>query len=187
MRGAPKLNGGAAVYTGRGAVISPDGVYRYALWRAWGAGRPATFIMLNPSTADAEQDDPTIRRCIGYAKAWGCGGLLVLNLFALRATDPAELHRHPDPVGPDNDDRLCTFLKNTYRPGDIVVAAWGTSGCIRSRGREVRQMFEREMVPLEVLRLTKHWDPAHPLYLPAALKPVPWTDLPSTESKGAVP
>src|SRR3954454_15761859 len=87
------------------AVISACGRYRYLLSRQVGPGlRTATFIMLNPSTADATNDDPTIRRCIGFARQWGCGRLAVLNLFAVRATDPAEMKRADDPVGPENRD-----------------------------------------------------------------------------------
>src|SRR5262249_14212908 len=92
----------------RAAVISDCGRYRYSLTRRWGdAAEPrALFVMLNPSTADAEQDDPTIRRCIGFAKAWGMGSLEVVNLYALRATDPAALLSAPDPIGPKNDTMI---------------------------------------------------------------------------------
>ena len=88
------------------AVISDCGKYRYRLTRKWGYGRPCGFIMLNPSTADALHDDPTIRRCVGFAKAWGCGALIVVNLFAVRATSPREMMRADDPVGPENKEHV---------------------------------------------------------------------------------
>ena len=92
------------------AAFSPDRRYRYTLRRQWDDALPyCLFVMLNPSTADATQDDPTIRRCIGFTKAWGFGGLLVGNLFALRSTDPAALYHADDPVGPENDSCLRTL------------------------------------------------------------------------------
>ncbi|MGF6870951.1 DUF1643 domain-containing protein [Paraburkholderia sp. MM5477-R1] len=93
------------------AIISECGGYRYILTRAADSMCPmktaAVFVMLNPSTADEEQDDPTIRRCRGFARLWDCNGISVANLYALRSTDPAGLWVHPDPVGPDNDAHLC--------------------------------------------------------------------------------
>src|SRR5689334_19453129 len=109
------------------AVISACGRYRYVLTRQVGPGsRRATFVMLNPSTADATNDDPTIRRCIGFAREWGCGRLVVLNLFAFRATDPADLKRAIDPVGPENRD----WFERTLRPphDGPLVCAWGVHG-----------------------------------------------------------
>ena len=86
------------------AVLSPCGAYRYLLTRRFGPGKKlATFVMLNPSTADAERDDATIRKCVGFARSWGCAGLQVVNLFAFRATDPTDLRMADDPVGPEND------------------------------------------------------------------------------------
>jgi hypothetical protein len=112
------------------AVISACDRYRYVLRRQVGPGaRIATFIMLNPSTADATQDDPTIRRCIGFARQWGCGQLVVLNLFAFRATDPVDLKRAADPVGPDNESWFRRIL-----PSDgPVVCGWGVHGSHRNQ------------------------------------------------------
>lgn len=113
------------------AEISPCGKYRYYLSRRWQEGKPtATFIMLNPSTADAEQDDPTIRRCIGFAKAWNCGRLQVINLFALRATSPVEIKLSSDPVGPDNHDWFQRAYQDASYPDDKgpIVCAWGVHG-----------------------------------------------------------
>ena len=89
------------------AEFSPDRVYRYSLWRFWSKnGGYAAFISLNPSTADEHEDDPTIRRCIRYAKDWGYSGLIMLNLFAYRSTNPKRLYTIDDPIGPDNNFHL---------------------------------------------------------------------------------
>lgn len=155
----------------RDAVLSADHLYRYALSRAWGPnwmGNHAVFIGLNPSTADWEHDDPTIRRCMGFARMWGFDGLLMLNLFAYRATDPAALVVVNDPVGPDNDG----MLRETCRGKSTVVACWGTHGAFRGRGMEVKGMLKG----LHVLRLTQQGFPAHPLYLPKFLTPIAWKE-----------
>ena len=150
----------------RWAAITDCGRYRYALGRHWDeALPPVVFIGLNPSTADAEQDDPTIRRCIGFAKAWGFGGLVMLNLFAYRATQPADMMAAADPVGPQSDHYLTTLASRA-----TVVAAWGANGTFRQRGEAVRAMLPR----LHYLRLTKGGQPQHPLYLPGDLRPVLW-------------
>lgn len=151
----------------RSAVFSPCRTFRYELWRCWGDPmRAAMFVGLNPSTADETQDDPTIRRCIGFAKAWGYGALVMTNLFAFRATDPDEMKRAPLPVGPDND----SFLRRWARDAGVVVAAWGVHGTHRGRDREVRDMLPT----MRVLGLTKDGHPKHPLYLPKDLTPIHW-------------
>lgn len=151
----------------RRAVFSDDRVYRYRLSRTWADGSRATFIMLNPSTADETVDDPTIRRCIGFAKSWGLGGLDAVNLYALRATNPADLWTVDDPVGPENDH----YLTEAAAGGGALVAAWGAHPK-RDRVQEVLAIpgFER----LTCLRPTKRGHPSHPLYLPSNLTPVPW-------------
>src|SRR5512133_2959068 len=94
-------------YIASGATFSRDRRYRYSLWREWNRDLSrVAFVMLNPSTADEARLDPTIRRCLGYAHAWGCGSFVVGNLFALRSTDPAALYRADDPVGRANDAAL---------------------------------------------------------------------------------
>ena len=94
-------------YSRTGAEFDPTGAYRYSLWREWDARAPAVaFVMLNPSTADAARDDPTIRRCASFARSWGYGSLEVVNLFAYRASEPKRLRQTPDPIGPANDDYL---------------------------------------------------------------------------------
>ena len=100
-----------------------DGHYRYMLGRQWGAPPFLLWMMLNPSTADATEDDPTIRRCSGFAKHWGFGGLVVVNLFAFRATNPADLRAAEQPIGPENDRHLVNAARSCPR----VVAAWGAS------------------------------------------------------------
>lgn len=150
----------------RGAVI--DGIYRYRLWREVDpAGKgTVTFIMLNPSTADASADDPTIRKCLGFANMWGFATLEVCNLFALRATDPDALKPHSDPVGPRNDE----FLQQAATNSGLIIAAWGTKGALRGREKAVAGLFKE----LHCLRTTKAGHPEHPLYLPYSLKPAPW-------------
>lgn len=150
-------------------VFDPTHTYRYRLSWAWGAGPRVVFIMLNPSTATAEVADPTIRRVWRFAhEHWDAGRVEVVNLYALRATDPRALRGHPDPIGPDNDD----VLLDTVRGADSVVAAWGTRG--GTRGAQVRGMLTTEHVPVQVLRLTRGGAPAHPLYLPATTVPFLW-------------
>ncbi len=151
-----------------GAVFSPCRRYRYSLFRRWAEGPQCCFVMLNPSTADELKDDPTIRRCIGFAKSWSCGSLVVGNIFAYRSTDPDELYRQEDPVGPEND-RWLQFMQ-TESP--LVIAAWGNHGTHQGRGDAVRAL-----VPgLYVLGLTKTGQPKHPLYVAGVTKPVPWEE-----------
>jgi hypothetical protein len=151
----------------RDALISECGTYRYKLWRRWDVTKPRVgWIMCNPSTADAEQDDPTIRRCIGFAKAWGFGGIAVCNLYALRATDPRELWRHPAPVGPDNDSYLLDSVDDP-----VTVCAWGVNG---RRGDAVIKALSRAGAALHYLEMTKAGIPKHPLYLRGDLTPIPF-------------
>lgn len=153
------------MYTG--AHFSSCRQYRYSLWRQWGSSLDyVMFIGLNPSTADETRDDPTVRRCIAFAKAWGFSNMCMTNLSAIRATDPRVMLAHLDPVGPENDQLLIAMA----RVAGIVVAAWGVHGTHRGRGAQVRAMIPG----LHVLRLTKEGHPAHPLYLPKTLKPVQW-------------
>lgn len=148
--------------------FSDDRVYRYVLKRAWGSqfGRYVQFIGLNPSTADETQDDPTIRRCINYAKAWGYDGLVMTNIFAFRATDPRVMRAHPEPIGPANQATLIDV--NWY--ADLSVACWGAHGEFMGRGEAVRAALK----DLHVLKLTKDGHPGHPLYLRSDLSPVAW-------------
>ncbi len=149
-----------------GAVISTDGKYRYELWRRWDSllnkRRVCRFIMLNPSTADQTTDDATIRKCRSFAAQWGYTVLVVHNLFALRATDPAELRKAADPVGEATNAYLECF-KDEY---EITVAAWGAHGGLLGRDQIAKQLLRNAGVQVFCLGLTKNGQPRHPLYLP---------------------
>ncbi len=151
------------------AVFSPCRAWRYRLERRWGNGPLAAFILLNPSTADETNDDPTIRRCIGFAKAWGYSGLVLGNAFALRSTDPAALYVHDDPVGPDNDAALAAIARDAER----VVCGWGTNGRHKDRGAAVLTMLRSAGATPMALSLTAGGSPGHPLYLRADAQPFP--------------
>lgn len=149
-----------------GADVRGD--YRYTLTRTWNASaEPLVFILLNPSTADASQDDPTIRRCIGFAKRWGFGGIIVVNLYAYRATKPRDMLAADDPIGPDNDRVIAEVLARR-----TVVAAWGTNAR-HERVAEVLALIP-ESARLLALEITKLGHPRHPLYVHGAAQPVPW-------------
>lgn len=155
----------------KGATLSACGLYRYQLWRRWDSALPAVnWIMLNPSTADASEDDPTIRRCVGFAKAWGYGGIVVTNLFAFRATDPRDMKKAADPVGPENDDAIVA----TAAGAGLVVCAWGAHGVHLGRSGEVLAMLFCGSVKTTALKLTSAGEPCHPLYLPGELRPFPY-------------
>lgn len=161
------------VLEGSGAVFSPCGSYRYLLWRGALGPQPLLgFGMLNPSTADHREDDPTIRRCLRWARDArpSPSGLLVWNLFALRATDPAELVGHLDPVGPKNNDAILLALGFTQR----TIAAWGTHGALGGRDKAVLRRCAAQGSKLHALKLTKEGHPGHPLYLPKSAQPFAW-------------
>jgi hypothetical protein len=148
----------------RGRIaLSPCGTWRYLLERDFGAGDGTlNFILLNPSTADAVRNDPTIARCAGYARRWGYRRMLVTNVFALRATDPATLRRALDPVGPEND----RYIARTARRADRIVCGWGIHGALNGREAQVLALLRSAAPgPLEHLGLTKAGQPRHPLYL----------------------
>lgn len=153
----------------RETIFSPCRTYRYTLWRTFGAMEGdgyAMFIGLNPSTADEVNDDPTIRKCIAFAKTWGYGTLCMTNLFAFRATQPTDMKASSDPIGPDND----THLVKLAQDAKVVVAAWGTDGVHLGRDQRVRAIVPN----LHYLRKTKDGHPGHPLYLPGDLVPKPY-------------
>lgn len=155
------------------AVISPCGQYRYQLTRDGdlaAAHGPAVFIMLNPSTADAEHDDPTIRRCRGFAHTWGCNGIRVVNLYALRSTDPAALWQNANPVGPDND----RWLVEAARDAGEVVCAWGAQARLDRVEQVVTLLMVFAGLRLKCLGVTKSGAPRHPLYVPASQPLLDW-------------
>ena len=155
----------------KGATISECGDYRYDLWRTWDKEKPfVTFIMLNPSTADANEDDATIRRCVGYAKKWGYSGLVVVNLFAYRATKRKVMLAHQEPVGLDNEE----YIFNACLRARIVICAWGADGSHRGRSKVVADKLRQWGITPHYLSLTSKGEPGHPLYLKADLKPIPW-------------
>jgi hypothetical protein len=165
------------------ARISADGRYRYLLTRRWGRGPTATFIMLNPSTADADTNDATIRKCLGYCRRWGCGLLQVINLFAVRATSPADMMAADDPVGPDTreafEDALEMAVNNEGGPG-LVVYAWGAHGGFMDRDLEVMGWLGAYPRAKPVcLGMTKDGHPKHPLYVPYRPRLRPYRGPPS--------
>lgn len=158
----------------RKTLFSPDRVYRYTLWREWpgdfwfdeitkgepGYGRRdeyVQFIGLNPSTADEKKDDPTVRKCINFAKRWGFGAMCMTNLFAFRATDPKVMKQYPEPVGPDNDKWLVEIAKSS----GAIIAAWGTNGVHQGRDAAVKKLIPG----MWCLRKTQHGHPEHPCYI----------------------
>lgn len=150
------------------AVISADGAYRYQLRRRWQSGASVVaFVMLNPSTADARLDDPTIRRCTGFASAWGHDALVVVNLFAYRATQPELLAETVDPIGPEND----YHLEKVCLAADRVVCAWGAHPMAMERQEVVRKLLPNQV---ECLGTTLAGFPRHPLYLAATTEPTPF-------------
>lgn len=156
-------------------MISDCGLYRYELRRQWGTDDEprVCWVMLNPSTADAELDDPTIRRCISFSNRLGFGSLIVVNLFAYRATDPRALLDAPgagvDPVGSAND---ATILAAAIE-ADQVIAAWGTKGGYLNRAARVTQLINGAAgLPIYCLAKTKDGHPKHPLYVRGETKPV---------------
>ena len=163
------------------AVYSDCETYRYLLRRDWARSGPhLIYILLNPSTASAEKNDPTVERCERRARAAGFAGFSVANLFAFRATDPRALRHSADPVGPENN----AVLADISAGGDRVLCGWGVHGTLCGRGGEVADMLRRRGADLWHLGLTKAGFPRHPLYIGYAQKPQPWvaTRLPENTS-----
>lgn len=133
-------------------------MYRYTLRRSWDTQLPVVlFVGLNPSTADETHDDPTIRRCMGFARRWGYGGLIVVNLFAFRATNPRALRGANDPVGPEND----AWILRGQAEAERVVTAWGNGGTFRGRAEEVLPRLREPYA----LGINQSGQPVHPLYV----------------------
>ncbi|WP_417459146.1 DUF1643 domain-containing protein [Kordiimonas sp.] len=156
-----------------GALFSECRNYRWALWRQWNPSlATCVFIGLNPSTADETEDDPTIRRCIGFAKSWGLGKLVMLNAYGFSATQPKDMKAAGEPVGEHNDAMIGAVARAAVDSGGIVIAAWG-SHCEEQRQVAVCEAVNRE---IRCLGTTKYGRPKHPLYLRADTKPEPFFD-----------
>lgn len=145
----------------RSAVFSPDGQYRYRLSRRWGPGAALPFILLNPSTAGAELDDPTVRRCIGFARQLGFNALELVNLFAFRSTDPKSLRRAGYPIGQEND----AHLEAVCRGAPMAICGWGANARILVRPEVVLAMLKAWECRPMALQINAGGVPAHPLYL----------------------
>ncbi len=161
------------------AEFSDDYRYRYLLRRCFAGSvdappvSPVVFCMLNPSTADAFENDPTVRRCIGFAQSWGFTDLIVVNLFAIRETDSKKLSRFADPVGPDNNETL------TDLPRCPIICAWGAHPLAADRARFVLTVFEGDR--LFCLKRTAEGHPGHPLYLSKASERTRWNGYAAAE------
>lgn len=166
----------------RQVAFSSDRHYRYWLQRCWNPDLPRLlFVGLNPSSADADRDDPTLRRLMGFARVWGFGQLDVVNLFALCSVSPALLRRSKDPVGEDNDQwlkshlmRLRSGLRGCPRESDALLVGWGNGGCWRQRDQQVLDLIAEDLQPevrLLALGFTASGQPRHPLYVPSAAPP----------------
>lgn len=175
----------------RKTILSDDRVYRYTLWREWQC-QPvwgscqlpsghigshsqeskgyAMFIGLNPSTADETLDDPTIRRCVGFAKRWGYSALCMTNLFAIRTKDPSMMKKHPFPAGQDNH----SWILRCASEAGIVVAAWGKDGRHQNQDLNVREWVNSVNAVMFCLKLNRDGTPQHPLYVPADTVPKPY-------------
>lgn len=160
--------------TTKDATLSGCGKYRYRLTRFWGPEHALPFVMLNPSTADASIDDPTIRRCVGFARREGAGGIIVVNLYGLRATDPDELRKVADPFGPDNRVNIHALGKWAFLAGMPIVCAWGTKGWLKSANKDTTHLLKSTGASLVCLGTTKDGAPKHPLYIKSNQPLVPF-------------
>lgn len=158
------------------AIISDCGKYRYSLDRIWEPKLlPMVFIMLNPSTADATEDDPTIRRCIGFAERENRGSIFIGNLFAYRATNPLQLYQVSDPVGHYNYNTVKKLLLLGKSCNQPVVCAWGSQNIASDEARKLFELSADLDVKLTCLGKNKSGSPKHPLYLKSdqAFEPYP--------------
>lgn len=157
--------------TERDARFSEDRKYRYSLFRGlgdrWETGPILLVIGLNPSTADENVDDPTIRRVIDFARRWGMESIVMMNLYAFRSTDPVGLLKEPDPVGPLNDEEIVYWAKER---ASMTLVAWGTHSTVDKRNKEVLKLLTNPVC----LGYTKKGHPKHPLYVKADTKPIPY-------------
>ena len=165
------------------AIFDATGRFRYWWIRLWDPELPTVnFILLNPSTADEHQIDPTVRRCLTFAARWGFGTVLLTNVFAYRSTDPRALYHVPDPIGPAGDE----YLVRAAQEAHVRVAAWGVHGGLRARHDAVLHLLKAH--PLTALDATKDHFPKHPLYVrgDARLAPYPYPRVPAAQGCGVL-
>ena len=150
------------------AFFDKDKIYRYLLYRKWGnSNKKITWIMLNPSTADETVDDPTIRRCIRFAKQFGATELDIVNLFAYRSTNPKNLYHIANPIGKENDTYIIKSLETSF----IVILGWGNHGKLLNRSKEViSNLLKPYNDKVFALKILKNGEPGHPLYIPYSAK-----------------
>lgn len=162
------------------ALFSPCRTWRYTLHRVWDASQGLLMVIgLNPSTADEINNDPTVTRCINYARDWGFGGLIMTNAFAYRSTDPLAMKKAMvDPVGPDND----YWLQRMAEEAKLILAAWGNHGLWRNRQAHILDLIPQDIYCLGLTRLGA---PRHPLYLPRHAQPIPLRLNPNSRHGGA--
>lgn len=157
---------------GSGASFSDCRRYRYRLWRRWDTEiRPLLFVMLNPSTADEDQLDATVTRCLNRAKTMGAGGLEVVNLFAWVSTDRTVLPSVSDPAGPLNDKAI----KEAAATALAVICAWGTDGALNGRDKQVSALLRDAGIQPLALAINRDGSPKHPLYISGSAEPFPWS------------
>ena len=157
------------------AILSDDRLYRYILTRTWDITKPyIIFVGLNPSTADETDDDNTIKKLMRYAKRWGYGGIIMTNIFAFRATEPKDMKKAEDPIGPDNDRYLANMLSSGV--ATTVVAMWGNHGVYKGREERVRQLLNemefKGYISVKCFEISKQGQPKHPLFLSESLDPI---------------
>ena len=156
----------------KSAVLSEDKLYRYRLGRSWAPEKGRVcWVMLNPSTADAEKDDATIRRCLGFTEQFGMGELVVVNLFAFRTTFPKELAGVADPVGPENEE----FVLHELKSSDLVIVAWGVlKRPLPSQAETMIGKIQKGASRLWCLQKTKDGHPHHPVRIGMVKDLVAW-------------
>lgn len=156
--------------------------YRYSLIRDWSRGErnesPPTcmFVMLNPSTATVQRDDPTVKKCSNYTLKWGYSRLIVLNIFALRSTDPALLYKIEDPIGPLSDHYIKKYISSLKNHKDRLILAWGAHGLFLDRGKTVCNIISKYSIEPYCLKVNKlSLQPSHPLYIKLDVEPAVFT------------
>lgn len=148
------------------AVFSFDKKYRYILGRKWSNKGKCLFILLNPSTADAFKLDPTITRAYNLSKKLGLGELIILNIFAIRGSNPEIIKKVSDPIGPLNN----YYIKKYVKKSDLIILGWGNHGKINNRSKEIIDIIKKVKKEIYVLDINKNGEPKHPLYIKSDIK-----------------